>query len=240
MFWAALVASGVAVVSMTLFGAWLTRRPPTDPPAEEFAPSADPADPWAAYRPRPFEEVSDRQRPRLWPVVTALTGLVLVGGGIAGARQNMRLEAIATAPTPRPYVFEVETTPVPTVAPTPVPTVAPKPVVAAAPKPQAPAASAPTKAPAPKPAASGAAPTITGSAGCSGGSINTSFTINGTNLSWFGLYIDKQVQKGGPISGNSYSSSASKTVSPGDHEVEITAEDKAGQHARKLFQVHCG
>lgn len=242
MFWAALVASGVAIVSMTIFGAWLTRRPPPEPPDEEFEPSPDPSDPWAAYRPRPFEEVSERRRPRLWPVVTALTGLVLVGGGMAGARQNMNLEAIATAPTPRPYVFEVEATPLPTVPPTPVPTVAPQP---ATPKPpavkplatKAPVSAAPAATTAP---ATGAAPTITSSAGCSGGTINVSFTLNGSGLSWFALYIDQQVVKGGPISGSTYSSSASKSVEAGDHEVEVTVDDKAGRHARKFLAVHCG
>lgn len=243
MFWAVIVASGVAVVSMTLFATWLTRREAPEPHVEEFSPSADPSDPWAAYRPRPFEEMIERPRPRLWPLVTGLTGLVLVGGGIAGARQNASLEAIAPpAPSQAPYFLEVEATAIPTLEPTPAPT-----PTAATPTSKPLATKAPTTS-ASKPAATKSptsttttgSPTLSGSAGCSGGMLKTQFSATGTNLSWFAVYIDKEVFKGGPISGSAYSNSAAKSVEPGSHEVEITVDDKAGHRARKLFQVSCG
>lgn len=241
MFWAVIVAAGVAVVSMTFFATWLTRRQAPEPPVEEFSPSPDPTDPWAAYRPRPFEDMIERPRPRLWPLVTGLVGLVLVGGGIAGARQNASLEAIAPlAPTQAPstFVLEVEETPPPTAAPTatPVPTAAPTAKPAAT---KAPVAAKPQASKSPTSATTTGSPTISGSAGCQSGALKVSFTANGTSLSWFAIYIDKQVFKGGPISGNSYAASAGKTVEPGTHEVEITVDDKSGRRARKLFQVTC-
>lgn len=233
MLWAALVASGVAVVSMTVFATWITRRGSLEQPEEEFMPSADPDDPWSAYRPRPFEEVEERPRPRLWPLVTALTGLVLVGGGIAGARQSMQLDALPAEPSTRPYVVDVKTpTPPPTPSPTPVPTRAPVVAAAAAPRAQV------TKPVAKAPVSSGS-PTITSTTSCSGGMLKVNFQISGTNLSWFGLYVDKKVVKGGSMSGGSYSSSYSASATPGDHEVEISAETKDGKSARKLYQVHC-
>src|SRR5437879_13049768 len=87
-FWAGLVAIGVAVASMAIFAARLTRRSSArDTAVEEFVPSADPDDPWAAYRPRPFEDV-ERRRPRVWPAVAGVFGLVLVAGGVVGARPS--------------------------------------------------------------------------------------------------------------------------------------------------------
>src|SRR5688572_13634306 len=145
MVWAVLVAVGVAVVSMTLFGARLTRRPSTDRIVEDIDVEADPNDPWAAWRPRPFEEI-DRPRPRIWPVLAALTGLVMVGAGFAGARQTLWTTPAASADviaTPRPYTVEVDIPATPSPKPTPTPT--PKPATPAptqAPKPATPAPSA--------------------------------------------------------------------------------------------------
>lgn len=246
MFWAALVASGVAIVSMTLFGAWFTRNRSAEPADEPFEPSSDPSDPWAAYRPRPFEEV-ERPRPRLWPVVAALTGLVLVGGGIAGARQNMSLQAVQSAPTPRPYVIEYEPSSVPlNLAPTegaPERTetkpATPKPEVSrAVPDPTVKPVAATAK-PVTSTSDAGAGPTISGSASCSGGTFKVTYSVSGTNLSWVGVYVDKKSVKGGPISGESHSSSYSQPATPGDHEAEVTAEDRNGGKSRKFFQAHC-
>lgn len=229
MLWAALVASGVAIFSMTLFGAWITRRRNALSEPEEFVPSPDPSDPWAAYAPRPFDD-ADRRRTRLWPAVAGLVGLVLVGGGFAGARQNARIEAVETEVPDQAFVFEVESqtiaTPSPSAVATAAPSAAPQ-IAAAAPKPSAPVA------------ATAAGPTITGSVTCAAGSIKVSFGVSGSNLSWVALYVDKKVVKGGPISGTSFASSYTGTATPGDHEVEVSAEDRAGGSARKQFRTHC-
>lgn len=244
MVWAVLVAVGVAVVSMTLFGARITRRPgPVDHIVEDLE-VADPSDPWAAWKPRPFEEM-DRPRPRLWPVGAALTGLVMVGAGFAGARQTLWTTASADAPsitTPRPYIVQVDIPPTPTLKPTPKPTptpvpATPAPQVASTPRPLAAAATA-----APQVAAGGSAPTLTGSASCSGGRLGLSYTAtaHGSSLSWLAVYVDGEVTKGGPISGASHSSSWQGSGSPGDHALEVSVQDKAERTTRKQFQVHCG
>lgn len=243
MVWAVLVAIGVAVVSMTLFGARITRRPaPLDRIVEDIE-APDPADPWAAWKPRPFEEL-DRPRPRLWPIGAALTGLVMVGAGFAGARQTLWTTATAGSPeitTPRPYIVQVDIPPTPTLEPTPVPTPTPAP---ATPKPQvstpAPVAVAATTAP--KVAAGGSAPTLTGSASCSGGIMKLSYTASahGSELSWLAVYVDGKVTKGGPISGPSYSGSWQGSGSPGDHALEVSVQDEAERTSRKQFQVRCG
>jgi hypothetical protein len=247
MVWAVLVAVGVAVVSMTLFGARITRRPaPADRIVEDIE-ASDPGDPWAAWKPRPFEEL-DRPRPRLWPVGAALTGLVMVGAGFAGARQTLWATAAAEAPdnitTPRPYIVQVDIPPTPTPKPTPVAT--PKPAVST-PRPQvatpAPAAADPTTAPATTAAAAtGSAPTLTGSATCSGGMLRLSYTAGaqGAELSWLAVYADGKVVKGGPISGQSHSNSWQGSGSAGDHALEVSVQDAAQRTSRKQFQVHCG
>jgi hypothetical protein len=244
MVWAVLVAIGVAVVSMTLFGARITRRvPPVDRIVEDIEES-DPADPWAAWKPRPFEEM-DRPRPRLWPVGAALTGLVLVGAGFAGARQTLWATASAEAPgitTPRPYIVQVDIPPTPTLKPTPQPTPTPVP---ATPKPQVTMPTAPpvlAAATAPAPAVGGSAPTLTGSASCSGGLIHLSYTASahGSELSWLAVYVDGKVVKGGPVRGESSSSNWQGSGSAGDHALEVSVQDKAERTTRKQFQVHCG
>lgn len=244
MVWAVLVAIGVAVVSMTLFGARITRRPaPMDRIVDDI--ESDPSDPWAAWKPRPFEEM-DRPRPRLWPVGAALTGLVLVGAGFAGARQTLWTTATAEAPqitTPRPYIVQVDIPPTPTLKPTPKPTPTPVP---ATPEPQVAAPASTTPVPAAttssKVAAGGSAPTLTGSASCSGGLIRLSYTASahGSELSWLAVYVDGKVVKGGPISGASNSSSWQGSGSAGAHALEVSVQDKAERTARKQFQVTCG
>ena len=235
MLWAGLVAAGVAVATMTFFAARLTRRHERDSlPVEDFVPSTDPEDPWAAYRPRPFDEV-ERRRPRMWPVVAGVFGLVLVAGGVVGARQSTELTSVDAAPTAKPYIVDVR--PPATPSPAPVVTAAPKVV----PKPQPVRAAA---APAPKrvvtpAAASGAAPKISGFMSCTGGTLRISVQLSGTKLDWFGLYLDGKVVKGGPISGSSYSTSYSKPAAKGDHTGEATVEDKAGRTSRKIFTARC-
>jgi len=244
MVWAVLVAVGVAVVSMTLFGARITRRPPPIDRIVDDIETSDPSDPWAAWKPRPFEEM-DRPRPRLWPVGTALTGLVLVGAGFAGARQTLWTTAAAAAPditTPRPYIVQVEAPPTPTLSPTPVPTPTPVP---ATPQPRAstpaPAAST-TSSVAAAQTTSGSGPTVSGSATCSGGTLHFSFTASasGSPLSWYAIYADGASVKGGPMSGQSSSGSWQGPGSPGDHPLEVSVQDKAGHTTRKQFQAHCG
>ena len=245
MVWAILVAVGVAVVSMTLFGARITRRPPPVDRIVDDIETIDSSDPWAAWKPRPFEEL-DRPRPRLWPVGAALTGLVMVGAGFAGARQTLWATAAADTPdaitTPRPYIVQVDIPPTPTPKPTPVPTATPAPATA---KPQvsaatpAPATADATTAPS---AAGGSAPTVTGSATCSGGILRLSYTASahGADLSWLAVYADGKVAKGGPISGRSHSSSWQGSGDAGDHALEISVQDKAERTTRKQFLVHCG
>jgi hypothetical protein len=240
MIWAVLVALGVAIISMTLFGARITRRPAVhDRIVEDI--ETDPDDPWAAWKPREFHEL-DRQRPRVWPLGAALTGLVLVGAGFAGARQTLWASSVdAAAPaiaTPRPYVVQVDAPPIPTPKPTPAPT--PTPV----PRTPAPviAAAAPTAHPATAPSAStGAGPTLSGSASCTGGNIAFSYsaTSSGSPLSWIAVYVDGKTVKGGPISGTSYSSSYRGPGSHGDHALELSVQDKAGRTSRKQLQAHC-
>ncbi|MGH2759798.1 MAG: hypothetical protein ACRDKJ_09560, partial [Actinomycetota bacterium] len=124
MLWAALVAGGVAIVSMAIFGARLTKKPDDDVHTDLIVPDieADPNDPWAAWKPRPFEDLDRAQRPRLWPVMASLTGLVLVGGGLAGARQAVtRPDVQAADSTPEPFMIEVKVTPTPTPVSTPTP-----------------------------------------------------------------------------------------------------------------------
>ncbi len=232
MLWAALVAGGVAIVSMAIFGARLTRR--NDELHDEIVPSLDPDDPWAAWRPRPFEDHDRPARPRLWPVLTSLTGLVLVGGGLAGARQNFdRPEAIASNSSPEPYMIEVQVTPSPTPVPTPVPTPAPtrKPVVTA--KPQAAAANTA--------AASSSGPLLSGSASCAEGKARVSFvaTARGGSLKYVGIYLDGKVVGGGPISSTKYEATIERSATPGDHDIEVSVQDTAGKSARKQWRVHC-
>jgi hypothetical protein len=245
MVWAILVAAGVAVVSMTVFAAKLTRRPdPRTQDSVEFAPVVDPADPWAAWKPRSSFDDLDRPRPRIWPLLGALTGIVLLGAGLAGARQT--IWATAAAPktgmgpiaevTTQPDVVQVTVTDAPTPPPTPEPTVAPTAEPTQAPAPArtfAPVAST-SKAP------TGAGPTVAGSPSCSSNLyISYTATGNGSALSWIALYVDGAVAKGGPISGMTYSSSYSKPATHGDHALEVSVQDKAGRTARKQFQVHC-
>ena len=237
-FWAGLVAAGVAVATMAIFAARLTRRQTSaDVPVEEFVPSADPDDPWAAYRPRPFEDV-ERRRPRMWPAVAGVFGLVLVAGGVVGARQSSSIATLEAAPTTKPYIVDVNAsdTPAPTLPPTPAPTVAPS-------TPQPVYHAAPVKATKPVTASSstsGAAPKISGFFSCSGGTLHLNASVSGTKLAWFGLYVDGKVAKGGPISGSSYSTSYSKAASKGDHTAEVTADDAAHHHGDKIFTAHCG
>lgn len=232
MVWAGLVASGVAVATMAIFAARLTRRRAADAVSdEEFVPSTDPEDPWAAYRPRPFQEV-ERRRPRMWPAVAGVFGLVLVAGGVVGARQSTEITTVDALPTTRPYIVDVR----PPATPTPIVTPAPTPIRTAKPQVAAPVPVAATK---PVAVAAGPAPKISGGMSCSGGSVTVSASVNGTKLTWFGLYVDGKVAKGGPISGSSYSTSYSKAVGKGDHTAEATAEDRAGHHSRKIFTAHC-
>jgi hypothetical protein len=236
MVWAGLVALGVAVVSMTMFGARLTRRRrAAAPPEDEFMPSADPDDPWSAYKPRPFAEV-ERRRPRIWPALVGVFGIVLVAGGVVGARQSAQLDTLDAAPTAHPAMVTVT----PQVTPTPLPaSPTPAPQVIETPKSAPAAAAQPTAKPVTaKP--SGDGPKITGSAMCSGGTLQVSVQMNGTKLTWFGLYVDGKVVKGGPMSGSSFSTTYSKAVAHGDHDVEATAQDAAGHNNRRAFPpVHC-
>lgn len=250
--WSGVFALGVAVVTMTAFAAWLTRRPgPDQADEDDFIPSADPDDPWSAYRPRPFQDM-DRRRPRRWPAVTALVGLVLVGGGIAGARQSPTdLATPLTDPTPRPYMIEVGPDVVPSVAPvateatpeatpaaTPAGTPAPQ---AAAPTP-APAATPQPTAPADPPAGgSDGEPTVTASATCQGGTLEVSYSITSgsAKLAWLAVYVDGEVTKGGPISGDSHSGSYQQPAESGDHDVEVVAEDSSGASAAKRLGLAC-
>jgi hypothetical protein len=235
MVWAVLGAIGVAIVSMTIFGARLTRRSHPDTVVDHLDhldESPDPSDPWAAWKPRPFEEL-DRPRPRMWPVLAGLTGLVLVGAGFAGARQTLGSAPLPTPgdPTPVPGLVEVKAAPTPTPAtPTPIPA-APRPVVAAAPKPAATAA----------PAAAPSGPTISATPSCTGGNLKISYTVtaHGSNLSWVAVYADGKVAKGGPVSGTSHIGMYSIPATSGDHTFEVSVEDKAGKTARRQFQVHC-
>ena len=249
MIWAVLVAVGVAVVSMTLFGARITRRPGPEDRIVADLEVADPDDPWAAWKPRPFEEI-ERRRPRLWPVGTALTGLVMVGAGFAGARQTLWTTAAADdateLTTPEPYIVQVKIpptpTPKPTPKPTPVPTAAPtaRPVITSAAS-GAVATAAPVSS-APATTVSGRAPTVDGSATCSGGILKLSFTAtaHGSQLSWYAVYSDGKVAKGGPLSSSSHTGSWQGSGSPGDHALEVSVEDDAGRTGRKQFQVSCG
>jgi hypothetical protein len=245
MVWAVLVAVGVAVISMTLFGARLTRRPKADSIVEHLDEPVDPNDPWAAWKPREFEEL-DRPRPRLWPVGAALTGLVMIGAGFAGARQTLwaapaearsGAEAIAT---PHPYTVQVDIPATPTLKPTPVPT--PDPTVAPTALPIVHTAT-PTQAPSATtaPVADSTAPTLSGSSNCTGGMLHFSYsaTAHGSDLSWIAVYVDGKTVKGGPINGPSYSSSWSGPGTHGDHSLEVSVQDKAGHTARKQFQSHC-
>jgi hypothetical protein len=234
--WAGLVAIGVAVASMAIFAARLTRKASArDAAVEEFVPSADPDDPWAAYRPRPFEDVERRRRPRVWPAIAGVFGLVLVAGGVVGARQSTQLTTLEAAPTTKPYIVDVKppSTPEPTLAPTPPPTAPPtaKPAYR-------PAVSRTTTKPSVS-TSSGTGPKLSGFMSCSGGTLHTSISVSGTKLSWFGLYVDGKVVKGGPISGSSYSTGYSKPASKGDHTAEATADDAAGHHSRKILTAHC-
>jgi cytoskeletal protein RodZ len=236
MLWAVLGALGVAIVSMTVFGARLTRRNEPDTVVEHLdtlEDSPDPSDPWAAWKPRPFEEL-DRPRPRMWPLLAGLTGLVLVGAGFAGARQTLGSGAEPTStpvdPTSNPAQVEVAAPPTPTPVPaTPAPTRRP---VAAAPR---------TTASAPATASNGSGPTISASPSCAGGTMKISYTLtaHGASLAWVAVYADGKVAKGGPVSGNTFSSSYSAPATSGSHALEVSAEDKAGKTARKQYQVRC-
>jgi hypothetical protein len=219
---------------MTMFGARLTRRRRVAaPPDEEFMPSADPDDPWSAYKPRPFVE-GERRRPRVWPALVGVFGIVLVAGGVVGARQSAQLDTLDAAPTAHPAMVTVT----PQVTPTPPPpSPTPAPQVIETPKPAAPAAQPSAKPVTAKPAGDG--PKITGSASCSAGTLRVSVQINGTKLTWFGLYVDGKVVKGGPMSGSSFSTNYSKAVAHGDHEAEATAQDAAGHNTRRVFTAHC-
>ncbi len=249
MVWAYLVAGGVAVVAMTIFAARLTRKNQPTHHETEFTPSVDPNDPWAAWQPRSSFDELDRPRPRLWPLLGALTGLVVFAAGLTGMRQTMwgRAETPASAMgeiaqvTSRPDVVQVTVTDAPTPPPTPEPTLAPTPRPTAAPAPVSAATAAPAKATATS-APTGSGPSISGSPSCGGGSLSISYTAtaNGSPLSWVAVYADGAVGKGGPISGQTYSSSYTKPASPGDHALEISVQDKAGRTARKQYQVHCG
>lgn len=240
MVWAVLVAVGVAIVSMTLFGARLTRRPAEDRIVEDLD-TPDPNDPWAAWRPRPFEEL-DRPRQRIWPVLAALTGLVMVGAGFAGARQTLWATPAADAEaiaTPRPYTVEVDIPATPSPKPTPKPT--PPPTPPPTPAPQVAATPAPT----PRPSGAvptGAGPSVSSSASCQGG-IRLSYTASaagGSKLKWLAVYLDGKVAKGGPIGGATHSGSYQAPPSPGDHDLEVSVEDTEGRTTRRQHQVHCG
>jgi hypothetical protein len=235
MLWAALVAGGVAIVSMAIFGARLTRKPDDDAP-EDFvvpAPDADPNDPWSAWKPRPFEELDRPPRPRLWPVMASLTGLVLVGGGLAGARNTISQPDVqASDSTPEPFMIEVKVTPTPT--PPATPTLRP-----ATPKPQAAAGS---QTAAPKPAAAApAGPTITGSASCTANKVKLNFvaTAPGSSLSYIGVYLDGKVTGGGPTSAERYEGGVERSTTAGPHNLEVSAQDKAGKVSRKQWRVTC-
>jgi hypothetical protein len=240
MVWAVLVAVGVAVVSMTLFGARLTRRPSTDRIVDDLEIDPDPNDPWAAWRPRPFEEI-DRPRPRIWPVLAAFTGLVMVGAGFAGARQTLWATPAATAgvvATPQAYTVEVDIPATPTPKPTPTPA---PPTPAPTPKPQVAATPAPTPSAAATSVPTGAGPSISSSASCQGGiRLNYTATASGSSLKWLAVYLDGKVVKGGPISGQSHSGSYQGPSSPGDHDLEVSVEDGAGRTSRRQHHVTCG
>jgi hypothetical protein len=235
MVWGVLVALGVAIVSMTVFGARLTKRA-QDGIVESLEDDLDPNDPWAAWKPRPFEEHEKRPRPRVWPVLASLAGLVFVGAGFAGARQtpadSETTLAAPVLPTPKALTVDVEVTPPPT--PTPLPPT-PRPVIRTAPT-SAPSASAPTTA-----AASSAGPTISGSPSCSAGKLTLSYSAaaKGSPLAWLAVYIDGAIAKGGPVQGSAINGSVSKQATPGTHALELSVEDKAGQTSRKQFQTTC-
>jgi hypothetical protein len=233
MVWGSLVALGVAIVSMTVFGSRLTKRS-QDAIVDSLEDEVDPNDPWAAWKPRPFEEHEKRPRPRVWPVLASLTGLVFVGAGFAGARQgpaeNDATLAAPVLPTPSALTVDVEVTPPPT--PTPLPPT-PRPVIhTVAPARTAAASSAAT---------SSAAPLVSGSASCSAGKLTLSYsaTAKGSALSWLAVYIDGAIAKGGPIKGTQINGSVSRQATSGSHALELSVQDKAGHTARKQFQTHC-
>jgi hypothetical protein len=233
MLWAALVAGGVAIVSMAIFGARLTRTAKDEP--DEIVPAADTDDPWAAWRPRPFDELDNAQRPRVWPVLASLTGLILVGGGLAGARQSFeKPEALAAADsTPEPFTIEVEVTPTPTPAPTATPTPAAKP-----------AATAKSQAASQKPSTAAAAapgPKISGSSSCTNLAAKVVYTVTPLNndLSWVSVYMDGKLVKGGATGQSGHSGSYEHTTTAGAHTFEVAANDKAGHTSRKQFSAHC-
>lgn len=236
MLWAALVAGGVAIVSMAIFGARLTRKQDDDQ-HDQVVPAGDPNDPWAAWQPRPFEELDRPPRPRLWPVLTSLTGLVLVGGGLAGARQNVQEPTMAAESASEPYLIEVEVTPTPTPVVTPSPTPAPatprptaRPQVAA-PNPSAPAA----------PAAAGG-PEISGSASCSELKARVNFVVTarpGTKITYVGVYLDGKVTGGGPVSSNRYEGGVQRQTTAGPHDFEVSAQDSGGKTSRRQWRTTC-
>lgn len=232
MLWGIVVAVGVAITSMTIFAARLTRRPDHVSP-DDFVPQTDPDDPWAAYAPRPMDEL-DRPRPRVWPVAAALVGLLLIGGGIAGARQ----EAISSTDRAGTIVDEIQPSELDIdVAP------------AASQEPDEEAETveaAPDPTPAPQvtaaPVASGTGPpSIDATASCASGTVKLEFSITAgaANLSWFTLHLDGDSVRGGPIGGTSFSSSYSQAAGAGDHVFELVADDKDDGQSREFFRVSC-
>lgn len=229
MLWAALVAGGVAIVSMAIFAARLTRKPVDDPHDDLVLPPSeiDPEDPWAAWEPRPFEDHERPPRPRFWPVLAALTGLVLVGGGLAGSRYSpSQPQAAAADMAPEPYLIEVKVSPTPTPPPTPTPAATAKPAA---------------KTQVAAPAAPPTGPLVTGSATCKGLQASVSFKVEGrgATLSYVGVYLDKKVVGGGPIASQTYQGTVQRTTTAGPHELEVSAQDTAGKTSRRQWRVTC-
>lgn len=246
MIYGVVVALGVALVALTFVIARGTSALEQD---EVVQPQTiDPDDPWSAFAPRPMEEL-DRRRTRMWPALSAVTGLVLIGAGLLASRAAAeRPEEVAAAATdeltPAPYLIEVRLrTPAPTPDATPEPTAEPTAAPAAVPT-TAPAAPAPSTAP--SPAANSVAmggPAVAGQAGCSSGTLSLSYTITATSgrqLKYFTAYLDGGAIAGGPISGSSHNGGYEKPAGSGDHEFEVVAEDASGGRTVKRFQAHCG
>lgn len=229
-----LIVAGTAVFGGTFLAARLTSH---------SGPMPD--DLWAA----PTDEL-ERGRPRVWPVVSGLGGLVLVAGGLVGV-QTTPAERLTDPDhaTARPTLIEVrvaglEATPDPSPEPTPdaapstpapVSSAAQTPAPVAAPQPAAPA---PTPAPTPKPG-----PEMSTSANCTDGNLWIGYSVSAreqTTLETLVITGAGETHSVDGVSGASrHSGTWQRSVEPGDHTVTITATASDGGRTQRTHQLTC-
>lgn len=221
--------------------------------------TADPDDPLGDFRPRSLAEI-EAERPRRWPVVGALLGILLVSGGLLSvppADSSEEATAGTPAPSGSPYLVDVRIASAPSPSPTPSPTPSPS-AARATPHSHSPSGSAPSSggssggapssggstAPAATPTPRPPGPFVEASASCFGDTASISYQVtarSGTVLKILRILLDGRVVHEPDVDGSARHNGQYQQVntSPGRHTFVIATTASDGGHTRRTYPVTC-